>query len=55
MTANEQQLLDQLITRLHASANIADRLELLLPNGAEVGSLLGVIATDLELKKRECV
>ncbi len=44
-----QRKVKQLIRLLKEAANVADTLEVTLGNGAEVGSIIGGIATELEM------
>lgn len=48
MSKSETKQLKRLIKKLNEAADMADSLELLLPNGAFAGSLIGGIADDLE-------
>jgi len=40
---------DRLVRLINRAAELADKLEALLANGAEAGALLGSIANDLEM------
>ena len=50
MTQTERKQLKRLISLLNKAQEIADRLELLNGSGGELGSLIGSIADELEVK-----
>jgi len=50
MTKTEKRELKRLISLLEKAADIADRLEINLSNGAEIGSMVGGIADELSLR-----
>lgn len=51
MTKSEYTQLQRLIRKLSDARDIADRLELTIGNGAEVGSLVGSLVDELELRR----
>lgn len=52
MTRSELRMLRMCIRQIRSAQAIADKLEINMGNGAEVGSLLGSMADELEIKEK---
>jgi hypothetical protein len=50
VTAKERALLKRLIKKLNDARDIADTLELTVGNGGEVGSIIGSLTDELEVR-----
>ena len=50
MTKSEFTQLKRLIKKLNEAREIADRLEITIGNGAEVGGLIGSLADELDIR-----
>lgn len=51
MTQSKLKQLDRLIKKLSDAQVIADRLEITVGNGGEVGSLIGTLRDELEVQR----
>jgi hypothetical protein len=53
VTKTEMSLLKRLIKKLSDARELADRLEITVGNGGEVGSIIGSLCDELELRELE--